>query len=570
MIFTRDPDQPARPLRGLAVFRHMARLAIRERIEETKAGGSESLAAGVPRAGSAPSLSCPTCAAIKAGGGHPLQGGTADFSVARRVAERFQALFRARQLQDLRNELSQMHPLPQAFAETLIPAALGIGSTANSSSSSSSPSPSSPRELPSVGLSAAQLASRVVNGMDVRTGDGGEMPFPWYVQLRRHSKLPGGTYSSLLCGGSIVHAWPAEPGGSRAGVWVVSAAHCLAGSSSPTPAVNLYVGGQGPGLAVRSEDSFEAAGEEEGTPNADAWFELPPSSVTLFIHPLYDAATHRFDVALLRCVLPDGVQLPATLYDEGSRTVRWGSVARLPVRAELPEAAAVIGFGATSPGAGANHVLQYGSLRVEDPSVRQQITGHGAYTPMLNTWATGPTNEAGEAVDTCQGDSGGPLFAVEQEFRQDLGAAGRAVDVATLLGVTSWGVSCGEPAYPGVYAKLAPFVAAPSGAAFSALPITSPWRLGMADLITSLSPEQHPYRGGPEAVPTLLPPPISELPAAGGGVSGEEDGDPRSSSNGTSAAEVVGWVAAAGLVASVGAVSIRAALAARKQRRDRS
>jgi hypothetical protein len=165
--------------------------------------------------------------------------------------------------------------------------------------------------------------------------------------------------------------------------------------------------------------------------------------------------------------------------------------------------------------------VQAAAVRIEDPAVRQRITAHPAYTALLNTWATGPVNAAGQAVDTCQGDSGGPLFAFEREFSADGGgdgqfaAGGAAREVHTIHGVTSWGVSCGEPAYPGVYAKLAPHVAPPAGALAAAMPASSPWRLGMIGLIDALSPAGFSYRLAAGAV-VQMPPPASDLPSNGG------------------------------------------------------
>jgi len=405
-----------------------------------------------------------------------------------------------------------------------------------------------------IGMATEPLSSRVVNGADVQTDASGEMPFPWYAQLRKHGAVGQGTFSRLICGASIVHAWPAEAGNegdesARAGLWVVSAAHCLTDPDG-IYAINLYVGGQGAYQNVRAEDSFPV--QAEATANAGgAWLELPARDVQLFVHPLYDNTTNHFDVALIRCLFPRGMQLPDSLYDAASRSVRWQSIARLPVSGLLPERGAVIGFGATSPGGGVNHVLQFGAVRIEDGSVRQRITVHPAYTPLLNTWATGPTNAQGEAVDTCQGDSGGPLFAAERESR-----GGRTVDVATVFAVTSWGISCGEPAYPGVYAKLAPFVGVPRGDAAAALPRSSPWRLGMLDMINTLSPRRFPYRGGDEDVPTLLPPPIDELP---------ENGNSTAVLRDAAAGQVAQWLVV-GLGAAAGLAVLTHVVVARRKR----
>jgi trypsin len=43
--------------------------------------------------------------------------------------------------------------------------------------------------------------------------------------------------------------------------------------------------------------------------------------------------------------------------------------------------------------------------------------------------------------DTCQGDSGGPLF-VYKDNKQ------------VLVGLTSYGIGCALPKYPGVYARV--------------------------------------------------------------------------------------------------------------------
>ena len=50
-------------------------------------------------------------------------------------------------------------------------------------------------------------------------------------------------------------------------------------------------------------------------------------------------------------------------------------------------------------------------------------------------------------VDTCQGDSGGPLVCRESD-----------ADPYLLHGVTSFGIGCAEPGYPGVYTRVSKYV----------------------------------------------------------------------------------------------------------------
>jgi secreted trypsin-like serine protease len=49
--------------------------------------------------------------------------------------------------------------------------------------------------------------------------------------------------------------------------------------------------------------------------------------------------------------------------------------------------------------------------------------------------------------DSCFGDSGGPLVVKDPDVRQGY----------ILIGVVGWGIQCGNPAFPGIYRRVATY-----------------------------------------------------------------------------------------------------------------
>jgi len=179
---------------------------------------------------------------------------------------------------------------------------------------------------------------------------------------------------------------------------VVTAAHCTATSA--------------PG------EVFVVAGREDKMSDGG----VVAAVSRIWVHPSYDRVHFRNDVSVLTldralpfATLPLATPADGNLYTPGA-------------------AADILGWGTTETG-GASRYLLRATVPVGNDGYCGQAYGQH-YDPGAMVCAGYP--EGG--VDTCQGDSGGPLVV-----------GGR------LIGITSFGIGCAEPGYPGVYTRVATY-----------------------------------------------------------------------------------------------------------------
>lgn len=240
-------------------------------------------------------------------------------------------------------------------------------------------------------------ADAVIGG---RSAQAGEAP---YVVSLQHAAA-----GSHFCGGSVVAA-----------SWVLTAAHCVVGED---PAALRAVIGR-----LRLSDGGS------GQVHAVA---------AIAVHPQYDPASARNDVALLQLASPTSatpVRLATTAADDGLETggapatvYGWGAtLVPIPMLAGLLD----------SPDA-----LQAGDVAMVDDGFCRGIheLTLTALLPLIGVAPPSPPDHVCAAAllrDSCYGDSGGPLVS-------------RTAAGPVQVGIVSTGLLCAVPTHPGIYTEV--------------------------------------------------------------------------------------------------------------------
>lgn len=147
-------------------------------------------------------------------------------------------------------------------------------------------------------------------------------------------------------------------------------------------------------------------------------------AVEIRIHSDFNTATYENDIALVKLLKPATFNTyvwPVCLPSMNDDAFE-GNIAH------------VIGYGAQYFGGPTSPVLMEVAVPIWNNSECQKKYLHRISDGVM---CAGAPN-----ADSCQGDSGGPLMIQLQNQRW------------IVIGITSWGIRCGDPRYPGIYTRV--------------------------------------------------------------------------------------------------------------------
>ncbi|KAL7520077.1 hypothetical protein ACHAWX_004823 [Stephanocyclus meneghinianus] len=243
-------------------------------------------------------------------------------------------------------------------------------------------------------------ASRIIGGIEAQI-----MRYQYAVSL--HNTSTG----SHFCGGSLI-----------APDIILTAAHCQGGFDTAVVGRHNLTSSEGESIPIKTE--------------------IP--------HSEYNDATIDNDFMLVLLERPTTMELPFVKLNtdvdrprvgESVTAMGWGDMTIDDLNKRYPDVLMTVDIHVISNEACANSSGIYISQEYKNGT----ILTHTDYQTFTENITDNMLCAEALAKDTCQGDSGGPLVIQ--------GSNGDGTD-DILVGVVSWGVGCGLPDFPGVYARI--------------------------------------------------------------------------------------------------------------------
>jgi secreted trypsin-like serine protease len=269
-----------------------------------------------------------------------------------------------------------------------------------------------------------QSSEMIVNGFPVEEGQ-----IPWQVFLTRTWTDPDGKSWVSWCGGSLI-----------APQWVLTAAHCLEDEGVAHKPQEMEVGY---GSVHRSK--LKTVKVEQVIPHAE--YESKGSDIGLIklkrpigiIKPI-PLAEPQFDEALHS---GQSNEAPTYLVSGWGRLLDIGDINLATQLHQVnPQQAQAMAEEINSP-----EQLRAADLvevDIQGCADLYKSVGYDGPTSTIDVKRNICAAGNGRRADSCQGDSGGPLVAkVQDKFVQ--------------VGVVSWGHSCADGVFPGVYTKVSSY-----------------------------------------------------------------------------------------------------------------
>lgn len=230
--------------------------------------------------------------------------------------------------------------------------------------------------------------------------------YPWHVAILTNT---GGS-RNYICGGALIDC-----------SHILTAAHCVK---------SLY-----------PEEIMVRIGDWDAASKSELYKDASHEVSDIFIHERFYAGSLHNDIAVLRL----------------HHKIQWSSMPHVaPICLPNPQKQPMSGSKCWVTGWGKDAFLQQGDyqailqevdVNVVDPRTCQnalQRAGLGNRFAMHHGWLCAGGEEG---KDACSGDGGGPLVCGTEHGHG-----------ATLAGLVSWGVGCGERGVPGVYTNIANYV----------------------------------------------------------------------------------------------------------------